>query len=234
MSQSEISVALNQVNAHRCIPPLSAVEVEGIAASIARYEPDAVNVAIIEDHWAQMHSQPADASSNVIWFSDINAVDVQWLWPGRIPVGRITLLVGLPGKGKSLVTIDAAARVSTGMPWPDGSNCPRGSAILITAEDNPNDTIRPRLDAAGADVSRVGLLSMLRRRDTNGRPIETPFTLADVAELEKELLRLPDCKLVVIDPVGAFLGGGVDAHRDNEVRAVLAQSRRWQRNMVRP
>jgi hypothetical protein len=93
---------------------------------------------------------------------------------------------------------------------------------LITAEDNPHDTIRPRLDAAGADVGRVGLLSMVRRRDANGRPLERPFTLADVAELENELSNLPDCKLVVIDPVGAFLGASTDAHRDNEVRAVLA------------
>lgn len=221
MSQAEISAALNRVNADRCVPPLGPAEVERIAASIARYEPDAVNVALIENHWAQMYGQAADETSNVIWFSDIEPVDVEWLWPTRIPAGRITLLVGLPGKGKSLVTIDAAAPVSTGMYWPDGSSCPRGTAILITAEDNPNDTIRPRLDAAGADVGRVGLLSMLRRGDANGRPIETPFTLADVAELEKELARLPDCKLVVIDPIGAFLGGRTDAHRDNEVRAVL-------------
>ncbi len=222
MSQAEISSAIHCTNNNRCVPPLSPTEVERIAASIARYEPDAINVALIENHWAQMHSPAADNASNVIWFSDIEPVDVEWLWPARIPASRISLLVGLPGKGKSLVTLDAAARVSTGTPWPDGAPCPQGSAILITAEDNPNDTIRPRLDAAGADVIRVGLLSMNLYRDTSGRPIESPFTLADVAELENELSRLADCRLVVIDPVGSFLGGSTDAHRDNEVRAVLA------------
>jgi hypothetical protein len=220
MTQAEILAALGQVNHDRCAPPLAPPEVDQIAASIARYEPDRVNVALIENHWDQMQFA-LDEPSNIIWFSDIEPVDIQWLWPNRIPVGRITLLVGLPGKGKSLLAIDAAARVSNGTPWPDGSHCPNGSAILITAEDNPNDTIRPRLDAAGADVSRVGLLSMVNRRDAQGKPTKTPFTLADVEELEKELSRLPDCKLVVIDPIGSFLGSNTDAHRDNEVRAVL-------------
>jgi putative DNA primase/helicase len=222
MSQAEISAALNQANRDRCCPPLSPAEVERIAESIAHYEPDQVNVALVENHWAQMHDRASDEKSNIVWFSTIEPVEMQWLWPARIPAGRITLLVGLPGKGKSLLAIDVAARVSIGMPWPDGGVCPQGSAILITAEDNPNDTIRPRLDAAGADVERVGLLSMVRRRGADGRPTETPFTLADVAVLEKELARLPDCKLIVIDPIGSFLGSNTDAHRDNEVRAVLA------------
>jgi hypothetical protein len=62
---------------------------------------------------------------------------------------------------------------------------------------------------------------MVNRRDAQGKRTKTPFTLADVKELEKELSRLPDCKLVVIDPIGSFLGSNTDAHRDNEVRAVL-------------
>jgi hypothetical protein len=57
---------------------------------------------------------PAELESDVVWFSEIEPVEVDWLWPTRIPAGRITLLVGLPGKGKSLVTVDMAARVSTG------------------------------------------------------------------------------------------------------------------------
>jgi RecA-family ATPase len=139
---------------------------------------------------------PAELESNVVWFSEIEPVEIDWLWPARIPAGRITLLVGLPGKGKSLATVDMAARVSNGTNWPDGSECPKGSAILITAEDNPNDTIRPRLDAAGADVSKVGLLSMIKRVGIDGKPVETPFTLIDVFELENELERLPDCRLI--------------------------------------
>ncbi len=62
--------------------------------------------------------------------ADVEPRPVSWLWPGRIPLGRITLLVGRPGEGKSFLTTDAAARVTTGTPWPDGSDCPQGSVIL--------------------------------------------------------------------------------------------------------
>lgn len=153
--------------------------------------------------------------------ADIEPQNVRWLWPGRIPLGRLTLLVGRPGEGKSFVTTDMAARVSTGTAWPDGSECPQGSVVLISAEDDPADTIRPRLDAQEADVRRVHLLSTVRRLDPEGKTYEVMFTLSDLAALETALERLSDVRLVVLDPIGSFLGGGVDAHRDNEVRGVL-------------
>lgn len=137
-------------------------------------------------------------------------------------MGRITLLVGRPGEGKSFLTTDMAARITTGTPWPDGSDCPAGSVILISAEDDPGDTIRPRLDAHYADVRKVHLLSAVRRTGEDGQPYEVLFTLADVAALESALKTLPDCRLIVVDPIGSFLGGDTDAHRDNEVRGVLA------------
>lgn len=154
--------------------------------------------------------------------ADIEAAAVKWLWPGRIPLGRITLLVGRPGEGKSFLTTYMAARISTGSPWPDGSECPQGSVILISAEDDPADTIRPRLDAHYADTQRVHLLSMVRRIEADGKRHDVMFTLADLAALETALQALSDCRLLVVDPIGSFLGGRTDAHRDNEVRAVLA------------
>jgi hypothetical protein len=118
--------------------------------------------------------------------------------------------------------MDAAARVSTGTPWPDGAPCERGSVLIISGEDDPRDTIRPRLAAHNADLSKVFILSMVRRIGSNGKPLEIMFTLADVTALEDALRCLPDCKLIIVDPIGSFLGGTVDAHRDNAVRAVLA------------
>lgn len=153
----------------------------------------------------------------LICMADIAPRPVSWLWPWRIPLGRITLLVGRPGEGKSFFTTDMAARISTGTPWPDASPCSRGSVLLLTAEDDPNDTIRPRLDAHHADVTRVHLLSAVRTADG-----ERLLTLADVDAIGEVLARLGDCRLVVIDPVGSYLGGQTDSHRDNEVRAVLA------------
>lgn len=154
--------------------------------------------------------------------ADIEPREVRWLWPGRVPLGRITLLVGRPGEGKSFLTTDMAARVSTGRAWPDGTECPAGTVLLVSAEDDPADTIRPRLDAHGADVRRVHLLATVRRRGEGGHLVEAMFTLEDLQALETALLRHPDCRLIVIDPVGSFIGGSTDAHRDNEVRAVLA------------
>ncbi|HMN39653.1 MAG TPA: AAA family ATPase [Phycisphaerales bacterium] len=154
--------------------------------------------------------------------ADVEPREVQWLWPARVPLGRISLLVGRPGEGKSFLTTDMAARVSTGRTWPDGSACPGGSVILVSAEDDPHDTIRPRLDAHDADVRRVHLLATVRRRGERGRLVEAMFTLEDLPALEEALRRQPDCRLIVIDPIGSFIGGGTDSHRDNEVRAVLA------------
>lgn len=159
--------------------------------------------------------------------ADIAPREVSWLWPHRFPLGRISLLVGKPGEGKSFCTTDIAARVSTGAPWPDGrGNAPLGSVLFVCAEDDPADTIRPRLDAHHADVNRIHLLSAIRRVTTDEMGCRessvVSFTLADVDAMSSALRRIEDCRLVIVDPIGSFLGGRTDAHRDNEVRAVLA------------
>lgn len=171
---------------------------------------------------AEVTKPPDRGGPVLVCLADVEPREVRWLWPGRVPLGRITLLVGRPGEGKSFLATDMTARVTTGTPWPDGSPCPSGSVILVSAEDDPADTIRPRLDAHGADVRRVHLLSAVRYLDDDGKPQEMMFTLADVAVLEAALQARPDCKLIVVDPIGSFMGGKVDAHRDNEVRGVLA------------
>jgi putative DNA primase/helicase len=142
--------------------------------------------------------------------------------PEKIAKGRITLAVGMPGVGKSFLTCDMASRISTGSPWPDGSVCPKGSVIIISAEDDPHDTIRPRLDAHRADVSRVHLLSSVIRAGDDGEETELMFSLGDLDALETALKQVNNCQLIVVDPIGSFLGGRTDAHRDNEVRSVLA------------
>ena len=187
-------------------------------------EPDALR-AMVE---ALANDAPTVDPSSIIGgpilqcLADVEPAAVRWLWPGRIPLGRITLLVGRPGEGKSFLTTYMASRVSTASPWPDGTDCPSGSVILISAEDDPADTIRPRLDAHYADVRRVHLLSMVRHIEAGGERHDVMFTLADLAALEMALKAHLDCRLVVVDPIGSFLGGRTDAHRDNEVRAVLA------------
>lgn len=157
----------------------------------------------------------------VLRLSDVTPEPVRWSWPGRLPRGRLALLAGMPGLGKSYFTIDAAARVSTGTAWPDGAPCDPGSVLFVAAEDDPSDTVRPRLDAHGADVERVHLLSGVRRRH-NGKPVDAAFTLEDLAPLERALADLPDVRLVVVDPIGSYMGRGANADKDVEVRGVLA------------
>lgn len=170
----------------------------------------------------------APKQSETIWepslvrFDAIDPRPVQWLWRDRLAQGRISLLVGVPGCGKSFVSCDLAARISTGSQWPDGAPIERGEVIFITAEDDPHDTIRPRLDAHGADVSKVHLLQGVHRVDPTGERKEQMFSLADVVILEKVMARVKKCRLIVIDPIGSFLGGRTDSNRDNEVRSVLA------------
>ncbi|MEJ5342972.1 MAG: AAA family ATPase [Thermogutta sp.] len=157
----------------------------------------------------------------IINLEEVVARPVEWLWDKRIPLGRITLLVGKPGQGKSFLTCDFAARVTTGTPWPDGTPCQKGSVLMLTLEDDPADTIRPRLDAMHADVARVRILKAVNYRDIDGVQRQRGLTLADLPVIEKALESLSDCRLLVIDPIGDFLGGRVDSHRDNEIRAVL-------------
>src|SRR6266566_9313517 len=88
--------------------------------------------------------------------ADVPPEAVSWLWPGRIPFGKLTMLDGDPGLGKSLVTLDLAARVSTGRPMPEeATGSEPASVVILTAEDGLGDTVRPRLDALGADTTKI-------------------------------------------------------------------------------
>ena len=150
--------------------------------------------------------------------SDVKAEPVRWLWPGRIAAGKLTVLAGHPGLGKSFLTVDLAARVTTGAAWPDGSgDAPAGSVLMLNVEDEAADTIRPRLEAAGGDPSRVVILDGVK--DADGP--ERGFTLSDASSLGDAVDELKDCRLVVIDPISAYMGR-TDSHKDADVRGVLA------------
>jgi hypothetical protein len=183
--------------------------------------------------------------------ANVLSQNIRWLWPGRIPLGRITLLVSDPGVGKSVLALDIAARVSSGAPWPDearlvapaandeaaaqdlaasadgrlvGFHDPSfdrtGSVVILNAEDDPADTIRPRLEAHGADCNRVFVISAIPADDPQGVP--RAFALnRDLARLANLIDALPDCRLVIIDPISAYLGG-TNEHANADVRTLLA------------
>lgn len=165
--------------------------------------------------------QPIDGAPVVVCMATVEAKPIVWLWPNRFPRGMVSMLAGRPGEGKSFLTADMAARLSKGRAWPDGSPCLLGDTLLVSGEDDPATVIRPRLDGMDADAKRVHLLrGVLEVREGNAK--ERMFSLANLDALEAALAALPNLALVVIDPIGSFLGGKVDAHRDNEVRERLA------------
>jgi len=160
----------------------------------------------------------------LVRLSDVQAEDVRWLWPGRIALGKVTLVVGDPGLGKSFLALDTAARVSQGMAWPDdpSSKAPLGSTVLLTAEDGLADTVRPRLDSAGADSCRIVALKAVKARSSDGKEILDQFSLErDLAELEQAVRATDGCNLVIIDPISAYLGD-VDSHNNAAVRRLIA------------
>ncbi|MGD0266199.1 MAG: AAA family ATPase [Candidatus Methylomirabilota bacterium] len=162
---------------------------------------------------------PAEGDGpDLVSLADVTPEAVCWLWPRRIPCGKLSLIIGDPGHGKSCVTLDMAARVSRVLLWPDGGAVPPGGVVLLSAEDDLADTIRPRLDAMGADPSRV---VALRGVKVPGEAVPAPFRLAeDLAHLETAI-KSTSAVLVVVDPVSAYLGKA-DSYKDAEVRAVLA------------
>jgi putative DNA primase/helicase len=140
---------------------------------------------------------------------------VEWAWRGYVPLGKLTLIEGDPGDGKSVLTIDLAARWSSGAPMPDGTE--HGGpwpVTLVSAEDDVEDTIVPRLIAAGAALDRVVLVP-------HGSTPERPFEFAsDLQGLERRCLER-GTRVIVFDPLTAFLASGTDTHNDMQVRQAL-------------
>jgi AAA domain len=163
-------------------------------------------------------------SEDLVLVADVDREQVTWLWRDRIPRGKVTVLDGDPGTGKSTLTLTIAAKVSTSSPFPDGTRPERADVILLSAEDDIGDTIRPRLEAAGADLSRCWVLPDVHPPpDDKGkpRPPRPPELPADLDTLEG-MVKDKQAALVVIDPLMAFLSGQVNAHVDQDVRRVLA------------
>jgi putative DNA primase/helicase len=151
--------------------------------------------------------------------SEIESTPIDWLWPQRIVGGGLTIITGPVGNTKSLFTVDIAARVSTGCRWPDGTgHAPVGSVIMFGNEDDPGKIVRPRLEAAGADLSRV----MVCEGTQTNRDDEDAVAMVleqDIAQLRQSLESMPDCRLIVFDPLSDYLLA--DENSAAEVRAAL-------------
>ena len=155
---------------------------------------------------------------NLVSLASIDPEPIEWFWPNKIPAGAVTILAGDPGSGKSYLTHYLAAQVTRGAIWTD---CPaeptiKGSVIFFADEDDRSKVIRPRLDANGADAKKVYLLESV----SSGDEREFFDIGKHISGVERALKTIKDCKLIVMDPVTAYMGP-VNANSNAEVRAVL-------------
>ena len=148
--------------------------------------------------------------------------EVRWLWYPRIPLGLLTFLDGWPGQGKTQVACRIAAAVTRGEALPDSTGTALGprTVVYMTGEDGLAETIRPRVEDAGGDLSRVKVLTGVSVTLPDGTQAEAPFTLRDVEALA-EAMREHRPALVVVDPIQSYFGADVDLHRANETRPIL-------------
>jgi len=153
--------------------------------------------------------------------SAIPRENVEWVWPGRIPAGKLTVIEGDPATAKSTMTLDLAARVTTGATWPDGEpgRAP-ASVLLLSAEDGWGDTIRPRLEAAGADLERC-ICVAAREVDGERGPMLRPVVLPDDIAWIARLIEHSDATMVIVDVLAAYLSDRIDSHKDQSVRRLL-------------
>jgi len=151
--------------------------------------------------------------------SDLPPEKIVWVWPGRVAEGKLILVGGPPGLGKSLLTVCMAATVSNGGAWPcgEGSTVP-GSVIIMSAEDGIQDTIIPRLIAADANMDCIHIVAAATKSDGTGR--KTFSLKTDVDLLEHLAKEIGNVRLIIVDPISAYMGGS-DGNGNVETREVL-------------
>lgn len=147
----------------------------------------------------------------LIHMEDVVSKEVEWLWYPYIPYGKITIIEGDPGEGKTTLVLKLAAALSGGLPLPcdDDKEYEPIHIIYQTAEDGIEDTIKPRLEKAGADCSMIRVID------------ETDKELSMTDDRLEQAIIETKARLIILDPIQAYIGATVDMHRANEIRPVL-------------
>jgi hypothetical protein len=158
-----------------------------------------------------------DPLGHAVRLGQIDAEPVQWLSPGRLAAGKITVLDGDPSLGKSTLLCEWAARITRGEALPGAQPGPPRDVIILSAEDDLHDTIRPRIDAARGDPSRI--TSLLAVPD--GSPFGRPFVIPGHTLILEGLVAHSNAALVIVDPLMAYLQPGHNANSDQAMRRAL-------------
>jgi putative DNA primase/helicase len=155
--------------------------------------------------------------ANAVPASSIKPLAIRWLWPGWLAQGKLHILAGAGGTGKTTLLLGLIATITTAGRWPDGEICREaGNALIWSSEDDPSDTLVPRLIAAGADMGRVYIL----QGRINGQGDSEPFDpSSDIDLLRETAQEIGGISLLMIDPVVSAVKG--DMHKANDVRRGL-------------
>jgi len=196
MIQSAIEAALLGVNDAQCRPPLSDADVMTIARSISRYPAGELN----------KRAATAPEGPGFVTLTEVESEIVLWLWWPYIPLGKLTLLEGDPGIGKSWVGLAIATAVSLGSMLPGQDTTTRGPVLIASAEDGLGDTIKPRLENMRANLAGIHALKDLMTLDQAGFDILEGYISETVPAL------------LIIDPLVAYFSGDMDINRANAVR----------------
>jgi putative DNA primase/helicase len=151
----------------------------------------------------------------LICASDVTPEVIAWLWNGWLAAGKMHVFGGAPGTGKTTISMDLAATVTTGGRWPDGTRSISGNVVIWSGEDDPADTLIPRLALSGADLSRVYFIADIR--EGNERRSFNPA--GDMEPLRRKLAELGGVRLLIVDPLVSAIAG--DSHKNAEVRRGL-------------
>lgn len=145
--------------------------------------------------------------------ADLNPEPVRWLWPGWLALGKLHILAGAPGQGKTTIAMALAATVTQGGSWPDRQRSAQGNVLIWSGEDDPADTLLPRLLAAGAERGRCYFIQGTRGEDGSVQPFDPA---KDLPGLRRAIERIGGVSLLVVDPVVSAVTG--DSHKNTEVR----------------
>jgi putative DNA primase/helicase len=161
------------------------------------------------------HFEPMQQRIELVQGSSIQPEPISWLWPGWLAAGKFHILGGMAGTGKTTLALKISATITQGTRWPDGSLGPSGNILIWSGEDDPADTLVPRLKASGADLDKVYFVG-----DVLGLGGRRSFDPAnDVLILAEKLQEIGGAKLLIVDPIVSAVSG--DSHKNGDVRRAL-------------
>ncbi|MGL4944445.1 MAG: AAA family ATPase [Thermoguttaceae bacterium] len=222
LSPSQGRDILGQYNA-RCVPPWSDEELDHKMESALdpanKKKPRGWRLGEAEPMASKAQRNPPRLIPTKM--SDHEARAPRWLWEGRIALGELTLVNGSPGAGKTTFITHLCAVVSSGGVFADGTRCAKSGCVLYLSSETSRDVFWAGLNAGGADLDKIIFAETIAAENDRGETSERLVRFRDAAALDVFIAEHKEIVAVIFDPVGSFLGGDIDSHRDNEVRNEL-------------